>query len=806
MRCRILLVFFSFLAVGFAAKPEVSALANSHESYRALRDLALEESFDVSELELRRDVGLFRLTGKIAFGPAVEGRVALGVFTGRGQLILESGLPHEQQIILLHSGESSVQEEFGAAVLWFTDDTYDQVRESGTAGSLDPKATGELERVRSRLRERRERPRSSLEAMLQGEDMDNIEAFVLADLLNPARRGAFNAYLHGNKRDDLRFFMRPRGAMRQYTSPEETALVRFHPQHDDEGVWYLSHLDSETAAGTASSHEVKEQIDATHYVMDVTIGGNKHLDATARVSFQATESGERVLAFGLLPDLRVTSVKQDGQEIAYIQESEREDGSFFVILPEAVEKGKDYELEIAYVGDEVIRGAGNGNFSVSARSSWYPNLGAFKDPATFDLTFRYPKRFTLVSVGKRVGEVESSKEGNVSRWRSEQPLTVAGFNYGEYNSQELHDDKLDYHIISYSANRPPPALAGRSSPKKMAGRIMTESRVSMQIFSHYFGPLEYGRLALTQQPEFSFGQSWPTLVYLPASAYMDATQRFQLMGSAAFDFADFIREITPHEVAHQWWGHAVSWASYHDQWLSEGLADFSAALFLQATRKTPDDYHEHIRHWRDSILEKNRFGFSPNDVGPLWMGLRLRTPKTSSAYRKLVYPKGGYVIHMLRQMMYSRDDGDARFIAMMKDFVQTHRYQAASTESFQKVVEKHMAPNMDLDEDGGMDWFFEQFVYGTDVPSYELEYDLSPADGGGTLLTAKITQSGVRDDFKMLVPLYLRYGDRAQILGSAAILGSNTVEGIQVKLAEKPDEVLLCANHDILAHKVETKK
>ena len=54
-----------------------------------------------------------------------------------------------------------------------------------------------------------------------------------------------------------------------------------------------------------------------------------------------------------------------------------------------------------------------------------------------------------------------------------------------------------------------------------------------------------------------------------------------LFGQINAKFTGFVQEVTPHEVAHQWFGHSVGWASYHDQWLSEGFAEFAAGLFLQ---------------------------------------------------------------------------------------------------------------------------------------------------------------------------------------------------------------------------------
>jgi aminopeptidase N len=138
-----------------------------------------------------------------------------------------------------------------------------------------------------------------------------------------------------------------------------------------------------------------------------------------------------------------------------------------------------------------------------------------------------------------------------------------------------------------------------------------------------------------------FGQSWPTLVYLPIIAFFDSTQRWQMMGGVDRKLTEFIEEVTAHEVAHQWWGHMVGWASYRDQWISEGFASFSAGLFLQATQPKSDKYLKYWEHARDSILEKNKHSVSPNDAGPIWMGIRLNTYKNPQAYSGVVYSKGG---------------------------------------------------------------------------------------------------------------------------------------------------------------------
>lgn len=227
-----------------------------------------------------------------------------------------------------------------------------------------------------------------------------------------------------------------------------------------------------------------------------------------------------------------------------------------------------------------------------------------------------------------------------------------------------------------------------------------------------------------------------------------------MFGTINSKLTGFVQEVTPHEVAHQWWGHAVGWASYHDQWLSEGFAEFSAGLFLQQAvagdwRK---DYIEFWNRLQKRIVEKNNFGIAPNDAGPLWMGQRLESPRTEHAYQNVTYPKGAFVLQMLRSVMYSPQDGDKPFIDMMHDFVESHQNKPASTESFKAVVEKHMSKTMDLAGNGNLDWFFNEWVYGTEIPKYHLDYQLTPGDGGKVNLHMTITQSEVDDKFLMLVP------------------------------------------------------
>ena len=149
--------------------------------------------------------------------------------------------------------------------------------------------------------------------------MDNVDADVLAAVYNGAHPEFFNAYLRGKKHKDLRFFVRTRvGALPQLDSPEEVALINYDPEGMDDGVWYLAHLKTEYASHTASSREDRRLFATQRYKIETVIAKNGHLFSTATITFQALVAGERVLKFGLLPNLRVTRVTDEqGQDLIF---------------------------------------------------------------------------------------------------------------------------------------------------------------------------------------------------------------------------------------------------------------------------------------------------------------------------------------------------------------------------------------------------------------------------------------------------------------------------------------------------------
>src|SRR5262249_43532003 len=149
-----------------------------------------------------------------------------------------------------------------------------------------------------------------------------------------------------------------------------------------------------------------------------------------------------------------------------------------------------------------------------ARDSWYPNIGTFDDLATYDMTFRYSAKHVLVAVGEQVME---RREGGqkVALWRSEVPIRVAGFNYGEYDKTSKDDPESGVGVDAYTHRG--------SGFTGMARDAIADAFNTSRLGKNFFGAPPYHRLSLTQQPQMTFGQSWPTLVFLPTTSFTSGT-------------------------------------------------------------------------------------------------------------------------------------------------------------------------------------------------------------------------------------------------------------------------------------------
>ena len=131
---------------------------------------------------------------------------------------------------------------------------------------------------------------------------------------------------------------------------------------------------------------------------------------------------------------------------------------------------------------------------------------------------------------------------------------------GEFKKSEIADKDAGYNVEVFGNIQLAPDVAAREKAIRMVefatgenieqltggevrsgsgstlsgiGKVLAEARNSSRIFNAYFGKLPYSRIAMTQQPAGFFGQAWPTLIYMPYTAFLDQTQRMDLFNSVA---------------------------------------------------------------------------------------------------------------------------------------------------------------------------------------------------------------------------------------------------------------------------------
>lgn len=163
-----------------------------------------------------------------------------------------------------------------------------------------------------------------------------------------------------------------------------------------------------------------------------------------------------------------------------------------------------------------------------------------------------------------------------------------------------------------------------------------------------------------------------------------------------------------HEIAHQWWGQAVGWKNYHEQWLSEGFAQYFAVLYAGRDRGN-DQFEDMLRQMRRWALEQ-----SPQ--GPVYLGYRLGHIKGDSrVFRAVLYNKGAMVLHMLRRLV-----GDEAFFAGIRSFYQEWRFRKAGTADFRAVMERVSGRALGA--------FFNAWIYRAETPSLTFGTTMSSGD------------------------------------------------------------------------------
>jgi hypothetical protein len=754
--------------------PAAPALSEVRERYQGIRNAGLDPNLviECDSLRFARENGEFQFcTGSLFFYQPLDGRPRMAYFQGDADFQLTSNLLIEQYQLKRFSGKDTVRLKFKRAWFAFTDDAFEVLSKSvkPSARTVTAKTIGEAAAFRTRLREF---------------FPENIDARLLQDWIDPGPAGFFQIYFEASGQDyaftvDLR-------------DEEEISLVRYErPKRSKRAgieIWFMGR----PLLGTGAAAEVPADIFRTD--LEARIDAKEKLSVTADVHFTCRIDRRRVFRINLSPYLRVeTAVLDSTDTCQVIQEDKEKDGELWIICPTPLAADREYSLKLVYSGTGIIDDIGGDNYVIQARSVWFPTFyPALDDPAVFHIRYEVPKGLTVLSTGERL-RVWDEGEHSYSEWTSGRESVRAGFNYGKFSrtvnrdtlceiecctNTKLSDDLTMIRRIIENNNELQAELMllpQELTTEKMGRNAAIESGNAYRVYHHFFGPIPIERITVSQQPQSGFGQSWPTLIYLPFTAFFEPSVLERL---GIFRAITLEGDVASHEIAHQWWGHTVFNSSYHDEWLSEGFATYSAALFYQAAKGT-SAFRGYMDLLNKEIRVRSEKGRPAYELGPIWLGRRLNSLAQPSGYN-LIYSKGAYVLHMLRMMLFDfQTKSDEKFIAMMTDWVNKFSGRIATTRDFKELVSLHFGRNMD--------WFFKQWVYGTSLPVYFWSFKVEPGVNGAQVLKLRVRQEGVPPDFRMPLPFMINF-DQGYAVTVVEVSGTEPVTK-EIVCAARPKSI-----------------
>ena len=305
------------------------------------------------------------------------------------------------------------------------------------------------------------------------------------------------------------------------------------------------------------------------------------------------------------------------------------------------------------------------------------------------------------------------------------------------------------------------ALAGaearmgkKPDPAREAQQIADQAASTVQFLSAELDPFPYSNLEITQLPGM-LSQSWPGLIYLSSTAFLSPDERRALGVRDPYVELLLSRLMLSHETAHQWWGDAVDWVSYRDEWIVEALANYSALVMLE--KQHPGDLKIALNYYRNELLRESKNGIIA-DAGPVTLGRRLTSSKFTDAYERVLYGRGTWLIHMLRTMLHEAggSNSDVVFFSALKGLLARAPNHKVSTLDLQRAFEQVMPASLAYEgKKKSLAWFFDSWVNGDSIPQFSLEgVHMTPA-AGKLKVTGTIVQVHAARDMVTAVPMYV---------------------------------------------------
>ena len=776
--------------------------------YRSLQSAGLDPQriYKIREAAIdREDIHLWLNDGTIAFLQSVDGRITGAYFEGEGEVLVRPPDRQERASLGLFTEQGVLEESFSSAYFRFNDDTAAELQPY-----LRPPEDSKQFFDQSDPIARSLAPADAMRLAISftagpttvsAGERPPIPDRMLHARLAGNRLGVFDIYFDTRNPEQIIVGKASSQGEQSYYDLWMSFVMRSLRKQPDRGSRFH---------GPTGPAWTREALRVTKYTIKGLVTPPTDVSADATLDVEVRRGGSRILLFELSRYLRVSKVEMDGTALEFLQNeaiegselARRGNDTVAVVFPEPLKLGSRFELHFTYSGP-VLSDAGGGLVYVGARGTWYPNYGIAM--ADYDLTFRFPQSWTLVATGK---QVSLTKDGAsfIGHWLSEQPIPIAGFNLGQYTEARAEAGKVE--VFDYAARgmeremvvtKPMAAAAAKGSggsiatsdsgghvvlsPAQELKPLADKAAETLTAYSQMLGPYPFSTLSLTQRPGVE-SQGWPGLIFLSSYVYLTPAER-QAVKMSAGDSVLFGDVMMPHELAHQWFGDQVSWASYHEQWLLEALANYCALLLLERTK--PADVNVMLEMYRSSLAAKSKGGKPNVEAGPVTLGVRLSSSKFPEGYEIITYGRGTWLIHMLRSMLRDAsrtranpDGNDELFLSVLRNLVQRHLGEELTNAQFEKAFEEVLPKSLWFEGRQSLDWFFDGWVNGTAFPQLELKNVKFSGAAAARGVSGTIRQNLSPSDLVTSVPVYGISRDKQVYLGRIFAQGESTQFSLKI--------------------------
>jgi hypothetical protein len=705
-----------------------------------VKELVIDNNniYYVKDYTLMKDAGSFSLdSGVIFFLKPINKKVRFAVFIGIGTFNFVPPTKVESDQLNRFLKSKQIMSTFTSMAFFFADSTAFELQQVGT--KMISNKTSDAEKVYKQF----------LSVSFDKEG-DNLSVTIAKPLLDDCDTVSFSSLLDTPDFGELVYAVDPFEQEEISLSKIEwQAGINFFPE-----LISQFHLSSSYETSNDPFHSTN-QIDIEKYKINSTINSTLttglYFQAEASISLKIIDQKAQWLPFDLIHDLSIKSASINNQPISFYKSDEG--STLWLKLPHFYNINDSLTINLEYSGKILSRARDYVFLKTSI--GWYPTYG-YKDLAYFDLSFTVPDNYEFVSVGDLIDEKESDGT-KFSHWTTSYKIRNASFNLGPYDIHKVRPKDMQPIDVLY--------VTGQQHEK-----VAEDIQLSMEFYTKLFGTIPPKHFNVTELPAYH-GEAFPGMLHLSLVTFESGNDD----GSEEM--------FCSHEVGHQWWGIAVDFKTYHDQWLSEGFSEYSSMLYLQMALNDNKKFFHFLQQYKEELLNTRKSFLGKGiEPGPISLGYRNESSRTGGDYSLVIYKKGAWILHMLRNMFLDLNTmKEDVFLSILKEFYLENKLKSVSTKDFQKKIESKV--NIDFS------WFFDQWVDDYKIPKYKFSSKTEKTADGKFKVKCKVQQTEVPATFKMFVPIKVLLDDD-KIVRLRVFITGETAEFELPILPEDPQKIV----------------